>query len=80
MVIDCHVHVCAASPGHGTMSQSLLDSLPFRFMRWRLGLGTFGPETERDLESLLRSYNGVHMRGAPRPGVTLVEQKQPLTR
>jgi predicted TIM-barrel fold metal-dependent hydrolase len=53
MVIDCHVHVCAASPGHGSMSQSLLDSIPFRFMRWRLGLGKFGPETERQLEALL---------------------------
>lgn len=53
MILDCHVHVCAATPGHGSMSQSLLDSLPFRFMRWRLGLGEFGPETERQLEALL---------------------------
>src|SRR3954453_15524366 len=53
MIIDCHVHICSATPGHGSMSQSLLDSLPFRFMRWRLGLGKFGPETERQLEELL---------------------------
>src|SRR5690349_16993736 len=53
MIIDCHVHICAATPGHGTMSQPLLNSLAFRFMRWRLGLGKFGPETERDLEALL---------------------------
>ena len=37
MIIDCHVHVCALTPGHGCMSDRLLKSLPFRFMRWRLG-------------------------------------------
>ena len=53
MVIDCHVHVCAASPGHGSLSESLLKSLPFRFMQWRLGIGAYGPETERAMEAKL---------------------------
>jgi len=53
MVIDCHVHVCAASPGHGSLSESLLKSLPFRFMQWRLGVGAYGPETERAMEAKL---------------------------
>jgi predicted TIM-barrel fold metal-dependent hydrolase len=53
MILDVHVHTCAASPGHGFMSQRLFKSLPFRFMRWRLGLGQYGPETERELEKKL---------------------------
>jgi predicted TIM-barrel fold metal-dependent hydrolase len=53
MIIDVHVHVCAATPGHGSMSRKLLNSLPFRFMRWRLGLGVYSAETERDLEAKL---------------------------
>ena len=51
MILDVHVHTCAATPGHGSTSQKLLDSLPFRFMRWRLGLGEYGLETERELET-----------------------------
>jgi predicted TIM-barrel fold metal-dependent hydrolase len=38
MIVDCHVHVCATTPGHGSVSVQLLTGLPFRFMRWRLGL------------------------------------------
>ena len=53
MILDVHVHTCAASPGHGFMSQRLFKSLPFRFMRWRLGLGDYGPQTERELEKKL---------------------------
>src|SRR3712207_1634816 len=53
MVIDCHVHMCAASPGHGSISPSLLRSIPFRFMQWRLGVGSYGPETERAMEKKL---------------------------
>jgi predicted TIM-barrel fold metal-dependent hydrolase len=53
MILDVHVHTCAASPGHGSLSDSLYRSLPFRFMRWRLGLGEYGPQTERELERKL---------------------------
>jgi predicted TIM-barrel fold metal-dependent hydrolase len=38
MIVDCHVHVCATTPGHGCVSTQLLVSLPFRFMCWRLGV------------------------------------------
>ena len=38
MIIDCHVHLCAFTPGHGSMSDRLINSIPFRFMRWKLGL------------------------------------------
>ena len=53
MILDVHVHTCAASPGHGFLSNRLFKSLPFRFMRWRLGLGDYGPGTERELEAKL---------------------------
>jgi predicted TIM-barrel fold metal-dependent hydrolase len=53
MIVDCHVHICAMSPAHGSMSAKLLNSLPFRFMRWRLGLKGSDEQTERDLEAKL---------------------------
>src|SRR5438128_2637859 len=33
MLIDCHVHVSALRPGHGTMSPRVLNSFPFRLMQ-----------------------------------------------
>jgi predicted TIM-barrel fold metal-dependent hydrolase len=53
MLIDCHVHVSACTPGHGSMSQRLLNSLPFRFMRWKLGITGNDERSERQLEALL---------------------------
>ncbi len=54
MIVDCHVHVCATTPGHGTVSRQLADGLLFRFMRWRLGLpGGYGEELERAVEAKL---------------------------
>lgn len=54
MIVDCHVHVCATTPGHGSMSDRLLRSFPFRFMRWRLGLSDDNGEAgERDVETKL---------------------------
>lgn len=53
MVIDCHVHISALMPGHGSMSRKLLDSFAFRFMRWRLGVKGEDERTERQLESVL---------------------------
>ena len=53
MIIDCHVHVCAASPGHGSMSPRLLNSIAFRFMRWRLGLRGEDASTEARVAALL---------------------------
>lgn len=38
MIVDCHVHVCATMPGHGSVSDRLINSFPFRFMRRRLDL------------------------------------------
>ena len=55
MVIDCHVHVCAFTPEHGKTSAHLLSTLPFRFMRWRLGMRGEDDQTERDLEATLVS-------------------------
>jgi predicted TIM-barrel fold metal-dependent hydrolase len=37
MILDVHTHLCALSRG-GTTSERLLNSLGFRFMRWRLGI------------------------------------------
>jgi predicted TIM-barrel fold metal-dependent hydrolase len=53
MVIDCHVHVSATVMPHGRMSRQLLKSLPFRFMRWRLGLDPEGPAFDQELGILL---------------------------
>ncbi|HJR65593.1 MAG TPA: amidohydrolase family protein [Gemmatimonadaceae bacterium] len=53
MIVDCHVHLSAFTPGHGYMSRTLLDSLPFRFMRWKFGLVGEDVNTERTLEELL---------------------------
>jgi len=35
MIVDCHVHVAAMCMPHGSTSQKLQKTLPFRFMRWR---------------------------------------------
>jgi predicted TIM-barrel fold metal-dependent hydrolase len=53
MVIDCHVHVCAMSAGHGRMSERLMKTMPFRFMRWRLGMVGSDEQTERQMERTL---------------------------
>src|SRR5215208_1691920 len=53
MIIDCHVHISALTPGHGSMSSKLLDSIPFRFMQRRLGLAGRDEKTERALEAKL---------------------------
>jgi predicted TIM-barrel fold metal-dependent hydrolase len=53
VIIDCHVHICATTPGHGLMSDRLQKSLAFRFMRWRLGIVGYDAATERQLERKL---------------------------
>ena len=53
MILDCHVHVSAFDPSHGSMSTKILGSLPFTFMRWHFGLKGSDAETERQLEKLL---------------------------
>ena len=53
MRIDCHVHISACTPGHGWMSDRLLNSLPFRFMRWSFGIEGTDEKSERRLEQLL---------------------------
>lgn len=53
MIIDCHVHISAFTPAHGFMSDHLQRSLPFRFMRWRLGMRGSDESTERALEKHL---------------------------
>jgi predicted TIM-barrel fold metal-dependent hydrolase len=56
MIIDCHVHVCATTPGHGSISVQLLTGLPFRFMRWRLGLpGDLSEAAEKAVAASLRA-------------------------
>jgi predicted TIM-barrel fold metal-dependent hydrolase len=53
MVIDCHVHVSATVMPHGMMSQKLLKSIPFKFMRWRLNLDPAGEAFDAEIESLM---------------------------
>src|ERR1700730_10549984 len=60
MIVDCHVHACATTPGHGSLSRQLLKKWNFRFIRWRLGLtGDDGEALERGAEAkLVESING----------------------
>lgn len=53
MIVDCHVHISAFMPGHGSMSQRVLRSLPFRFIRSRLGMRGEDNATERAIEKKL---------------------------
>src|SRR5581483_8078496 len=54
MIIDCHVHVIATAPGHGSMSRRLRNSFTARFARWRLGIpNDFGEAFDRLTESKL---------------------------
>jgi predicted TIM-barrel fold metal-dependent hydrolase len=53
MIIDCHVHISACTPAHGSMSTKLLNSIAFRFMRWRFGLVGNDRRTECALEAKL---------------------------
>jgi predicted TIM-barrel fold metal-dependent hydrolase len=46
MIIDCHVHISACTTGHGFMSPRVMNSLAFRFMRWKLGLVGADESTE----------------------------------
>jgi predicted TIM-barrel fold metal-dependent hydrolase len=61
MIVDCHVHVCATTPGHGSVSPRLRKSTAFWFMRWRLALpGDKDQELlERTIEAkLVETING----------------------
>ena len=53
MIIDSHVHISALLPGHGHMSQRLLQSAPFLFMRLRFGIWGTDASTERAIEARL---------------------------
>lgn len=53
MIVDCHVHVSAFTPPHGAMSRRLSKSIPFRFMRWRLGIEGEDAAADRQLERRL---------------------------
>jgi predicted TIM-barrel fold metal-dependent hydrolase len=60
MKIDCHVHVCATSPGRGVTSRLLRRRFSFAYIRWRLGLPFFADDErlEREVEDrLARSVN-----------------------
>src|SRR5579885_3664201 len=52
MIIDCHVHAIAATPGHGHLSDYLLRQWNIRFLRWRMGVTSRDPQT---LESQAKS-------------------------
>jgi predicted TIM-barrel fold metal-dependent hydrolase len=55
MKIDCHVHVCATSPGRGVTSRLLRRRFSFAYIRWRLGLPFFADDArlEREVEERL---------------------------
>jgi hypothetical protein len=59
MVIDCHVHLSATVLPHGQMSQKLLGSIPFKFMRWRLGLDPAGEAFDSELVTLIDRLIGL---------------------
>lgn len=55
MIVDCHVHVCATTPGRGFVSAKLRRRSSFVFMRWRLGVSFFADDAtiERDVRAKL---------------------------
>jgi predicted TIM-barrel fold metal-dependent hydrolase len=54
LIIDCHVHAVADTPGHGRISAKLRRSLTFCFLRWRLNIRhTRGEAFEREAEAKL---------------------------
>ena len=53
MIVDVHVHVSALTLAHGAMSPRLLNSVAFRYMKWRLGLRGADAQTETQLRRLL---------------------------
>ncbi|HEV3262767.1 MAG TPA: amidohydrolase family protein [Gemmataceae bacterium] len=66
MIIDCHVHVVATTPGHGSLSRRLLKKRALRFIRRRLGLtGDDGEPLERGAEAkLVETIDGAEMLDA----------------
>src|SRR4051794_8460427 len=60
MILDVHVHIAACTPGHGAMSQRLLNSFAFRFMQWRFGIYGARAQTECELgEKLIETVEAV---------------------
>ncbi len=55
MIVDCHVHVCATTPGHGTVSPTLRRRFSFVYLRLRLGIPFFADDEriERVVEERL---------------------------
>src|SRR5438128_1118565 len=53
MLIDCHVHISACTPVHGSISRKLFNSASMRFIRWRFGLSDIDERTERIFEQTL---------------------------
>ncbi len=45
MIIDCHVHAIAATPGHGQLSDYLLRQWNIRLLRWRMGVSSRDAQT-----------------------------------
>jgi len=62
MIIDVHTHICAMTPGRGSMSRKLLDKGAFRFMRKRLGIIGEDRQTEDQLV-------GVYLRTIAEAGI-----------
>src|SRR5687768_9553256 len=58
MVVDCHVHLSATVWPRGAMSQKLLGSIAFKFMRWRLRLDPAGDGFDDELVELANRLIG----------------------
>jgi predicted TIM-barrel fold metal-dependent hydrolase len=61
LILDCHVHISACTPEHGFTSERLLNSIPFRYLRWKFGLVGADASTERAMEAKLDET----IRGTP---------------
>jgi predicted TIM-barrel fold metal-dependent hydrolase len=53
MIVDCHVHVSAFTPPHGSTSARLQRSIPFRYMRWHLGIQGADEAAERQVARVM---------------------------
>jgi len=55
MIVDCHVHIAANSPGCGAISPRLLKAPGFRFLRWWFAMKGTDAQMQQKLADVLSS-------------------------
>ncbi len=71
MIIDCHVHVCATTPGRGVVSAPLRRRFSFLYLRWCLGLSFFAADEQLEQDVAARLVETVEAASEIDAAVTL---------